>query len=99
MGSVSPSFEYSAFQSHLFASYTDRLVGVAPEEISSILKHPSTFLFRAKSAIWTKGRHPSTKELTVQQKQSECHSAPNAFNTVSVTGFRHFLHFVEKRLV
>src|ERR1700761_194481 len=32
---------------------------------------------------------------TAQQKHSSCHSDPKAFTTVSVTGFRHFLHLVE----
>jgi len=37
--------------------------------------------------------------LTMQQKHPVCHSAPNAFTTVSVTGFRHFLHLVLYRCV
>lgn len=37
--------------------------------------------------------------LTTQQKHPMCHSAPSAFTTVSVTGFRQPLHFVLYRFV
>jgi len=41
----------------------------------------------------------SKVELTVQQKQSACQSAPKALTTTSVTGRLHLRHFALYLLV
>lgn len=92
----------SSLQPPLFATNADGVLRVAAEEVPAIFELAFALLCYKQSAqIAHDHGHSEERQLTLtlHTKHAPCQSPPNAFTTVSVTGFLHPLHLLLYRFV